>query len=818
MRRLGDRDQLQDLREGWTLALSAPDACATPAEAAGLGDWITAVVPGTAAGALERAGRDASGLHGFDVWWRTALSGTGRRALRFEGLATEVEVWLDDEKIAATSSMYAPLEVEVELGGDHVLWLACRALAPILARKAPRARWRPKMIPNPGLRTVRTTLLGQTPGWTPPYDAVGPYREIACVTPVDPALEVLDLRARLDGDAGVVEIAVRLDPPPATPPVLICDGRRVRLEDRGKGVHAGAIRLPGVEPWFPHTHGTPRLYELRLETKTAGYDLGRTGFRRIALDRGADSKGFGLRVNDVPVFCRGAVWTSAGVRDLPGDAAAYRPWLERARDAGMNMIRMSGTGTYETAAFHDLCDEMGLLVWQDLMLANFDYPVADEAFRAALVGEAREVLRARQASPSLAVLSGGSEINQQAAMLGLKPQALANPVLDEDILSLVAELRPDLIYTPNSPFGGPQPFVVDEGVSHYYGVGAYGRGLDDLRRANVRFAAECLAFAHVPQARSLKGVIDGPAVHDPAWKAGVPRDLGASWDFEDVRDVYLQMLYGQDPARLRRENPALYIDLSRMVSAELMGEALSEWRRAASSCQGALVWTLQDVRPGAGWGLLDVGAEPKPAWYGFRRAARPLQVALTDEGLNGLAVHLHNETAGDRPVWLEVSLWRGGRTRIALAERELMLAGRSSQTLSLLEMLGTFLDVTYAYRFGPASHELTLATLIDVTTGEVLSEAFHYPIGRSAVPQGEAVEARLEQDGQGWRLTLSAETFIAGVHLEFDGFEPDDDWFHLTPGRAKVLRLRARPGTATDARPEGLVLAPGGVRLARISG
>jgi len=816
MRRLGDRDQVQYLRDGWTLALSAPDACATPAEAAGLADWIAAQVPGTAAGALERAGRDASGLHGFDAWWRTPLNGTGRRTLRFDGLATEVEVWLDDAKIAATSSMYAALEVEVELTGDHVLWLACRALAPILARKAPRARWRPKMIPNQGLRTVRTTLLGQTPGWTPPYDAVGPYREIACVTPVDPALEVLDLRASLEGDAGVVEIAVRLDPAPATPPVLICDGRRVRLENRGEGVHAGAIRLPGVEPWFPHTHGTPRLYELRLETKTAGYDLGRTGFRRIELDRDADGKGFGLRVNDLPVFCRGAVWTSAGVRDLPGDAAAYRPWLERARDAGMNMIRMSGTGVYETAAFHDLCDEMGILVWQDLMLANFDYPVGDDAFRQGLVDEARTVLRARQASPSLAVLSGGSEIHQQAAMLGLKPQALANPVLDEDVPALIAELRPDLIYTPNSPFGGPQPFVVDEGVSHYYGVGAYGRGLDDLRRAHVRFAAECLAFAHVPQARALKGVIDGPAVHDPAWKAGVPRDLGASWDFEDVRDVYLGMLYGHDPARLRRENPALYLDLSRMVSAELMVEALSEWRREASSCQGALVWTLQDVRPGAGWGLLDVAAAPKPAWYGFRRAAQPLQVALTDEGLNGLAVHLHNEATGDRPVWLEVSLWRGGRTRIARTEREVVLAGRSSQTLSLLEMLGTFLDVTYAYRFGPASHELTVATLIDVATGEVLSEAFHYPLGRSAVPQGEAVEATLEPDEPGWRLSLTSEAFVAGVHLEFDGFEPDDDWFHLTPGRAKVLRLRPRPGTASDARPEGLILAPGGVRLARI--
>ncbi|WP_304178153.1 hypothetical protein, partial [Phenylobacterium aquaticum] len=182
MRRFGGDDRIEHLRTGWSLALTPPDACPTPAEAATLADWIAAEVPGTAAGALERAGRPTEGLHGQDIWWRRPLEGVGPRLLRFEGLATEVEVWLDGAQIAATSSMYEALEVEVELSSDHVLWLACRALVPILARKAPRARWRPKMIPNQGLRTVRTTLLGQTPGWTPPYDAVGPYREVSCIT------------------------------------------------------------------------------------------------------------------------------------------------------------------------------------------------------------------------------------------------------------------------------------------------------------------------------------------------------------------------------------------------------------------------------------------------------------------------------------------------------------------------------------------------------------------------------------------------------------------------------------------------------------
>ena len=103
---------------------------------------------------------------------------------------------------------------------------------------------------------------------------------------------------------------------------------------------------------------------------------------------------------------------------------------------------------------------------------------------------------------------------------------------------------------------------------------------------------------------------------------------------------------------MRYGNPARYLDLSRAVSGEVMEATYAEWRRAASNCAGALVFTYQDLLPGAGWGVVDPDGEPKPVFYALKRAFRPVQVMLTDEGTNGLAVHAINETGADMDVTL----------------------------------------------------------------------------------------------------------------------------------------------------------------------
>lgn len=796
-------DKIFALDEGWRVALTLAGACLTPAEAARLADWIPAPVPGTVAEALRRADRWIGQLlHDQDVWYRLDLTQSGPRTLRCDGLATLAEVWLDDRLLFASRNMFVPRQVDISCHGGECLWLCFRALTGTLAERGPRVRWRPQMITPPGVRLVRTTLLGHMPGWCPPVDAVGPWRPISLTELGSVRVSGQTIQADYDGVHGLLRVEATIDGA-GEGLVLECGGQRVVMRDLGAGRYGADLTLDEIEPWWPHTHGAQPLYPVTIDAGDSRIDLGRTGFRRIEVDRGPDGRGFGLVVNGQPVFCRGACWSSPDIVALPGDREAYRPWLELAREAHASMIRIPGTGVYETADFYALCDELGIMVWQDFMLANFDYP-ADEDFTSEVVAEARALLGSIQGAPSLVVLCGGSEVFQQAAMLGLPAEAWGGPLFDDVLAGVCAQLRPDVPFVPNSPSGGALPFVVNEGVGHYYGVGAYRRPLEDARRADVRFASECLAFANIPHALARAH----PDAAD-AWLSA-PRDRGADWDFADVRDHYLGLLYEVDPKTLAAENPALYRDLSRAVTGEVMEATFAEWRRGRSPTCGGLVLAWQDLAPGSGWGVIDHAGEPKAAFYALKRAFRPVQLTLTDEGVNGLAIHLINDTAAPRAAHVELTCLRDGQVPILTATREVTLPPRSAEALSAFDLLGAFFDLTYAYRFGAPEHDAVVARLIGAD-GRLLAETVHFPEGRGRLRPAPNVEVRTERDDDGWSLVVSTDRLAQSIHIADGAFRAEDDGFHLTPGRERRIRMIRRAGAPHDAAPRGEITGPGGL-------
>jgi beta-mannosidase len=276
----------------------------------------------------------------------------------------------------------------------------------------------------------------------------------------------------------------------------------------------------------------------------------------------------------------------------------------------------------------------------------------------------------------------------------------------------------------------------------------------------------------------------------------VPRDAGSGWDFEDVRDHYLQLLFNVDPSELRRVDHERYLELSRAVTGEAMAEVFGEWRRAESPCGGGLVLWLADLKPGAGWGVIDHSGAPKPAYFHLQRVLAPIAVWMSDEGLNGMQVHIANDRAIPLTVKLRVSLYRDGEQRVDQASEALELSAHDTRTRDVEALLGRFVDVAWAYRFGPAGHDVVIATLEredELGETEILSQAFRFPAGRPLRLQTVdelGLEGKLRHDAEGTpSLTLRSRRLAYGVRIHLPGFDTAEDALTLEPDVAREIAL-----------------------------
>ncbi len=627
---------------------------------------------------------------------------------------------------------------------------------------------------------------------------VGPWRPVRLDTR---PFSFLDFRlsSRVEDADGVVTLEARLqsDTPPGRANLRVADHETTLTihPDAGAWLLRGRVRIHDVPLWWPHTHGEQSLFEcaLHLDCGSERFTIpcGAVGFRQLRLEQ---KNGFTILVNGVPIYCRGACWTASDVLSPGGSQESLARDLRLAKEAGANMLRVGGTMVYESDRFYRLCDELGILVWQDFMFANMDYPVEDAKFRANIEAEARQQLSRLSAHPSVVVFCGNSEVEQQAAMRSAPREVWRNDWFARGLPELCCEYHPESIYLPSSPSGGALPFHVRTGVAHYYGVGAYLRGPADVRKDDVAFASECLAFANVPEPSTVNAFMgDRPHVpHDPRWKERVPRDTGTGWDFDDVRDFYLQQLFAVDPVRLRSYDMPRYLQLSRVASGEMMQQVFSEWRSGHSRNGGGLVWFFKDLWPGAGWGIIDSLGMPKAAYYYLRRSWSSRQITLTDEGLDGLHLHLTNETAGPLIGHVELVLLKDGHVVIARAKVPCRVPPRGRQTIASDALLDGFHDVTWSYRFGPPAYDVAIATLYD-EEHRTVSEAFHFirraePTLLSAV--NVSAEARMINDGC-YEITLRSDCFLQSVSFDAKGFLPDDNYFHLPPDRPRQVRLSA---------------------------
>lgn len=803
------------------MARSEPGGASKPSDI----DWGSAdkdaIVPGTVASTLMQADNAPPriSLDDFDWWYQCQFQLQAddlvNAFLQFDGLSTIAEIWLNNEQILTSRNMFRSFRVDVssQLQTSNDLCIVFRSLNHDLKTRRPRPRWKTNLIGNQQLRWIRTSMLGRIPGWTPPIAPVGPWRDVQLVHGGPCVVDHARLHPTASDNATSIHIDValsRVDLSVQTPSMtLSIAGKDYALDvdidsDSGSARVRTTVDVTGTEHWHPLHNGEQRLFDYSLNM-TSGAQVhtvrnGKLGFRSVCVDRSDDRVAF--MINDQPMFARGGCWTSNDIVSLVGDPDDLREKLTLLRSAGCNMIRVGGTMIYESDLFYDLCDELGICVWQDFMFANMDYPVDDGAFLDDALAEIRaQVLRLRE-HPCIVAFCGNSEVEQQAAMFGTPAETWKNRLFYEHIPALLAEYAPNLPYFESSPCEGALPFHNAVGPSHYFGVGAYKQGLDDLQKSDVKFATECLAFSNFPSDAALRrhfGTVT-PATHHPQWKAGVPRDSSAGWDFEDIRDHYIAKLFGIDPVQLRYADKERYAALSQVVTGEVMSTTFNYWRSRYSKCAGGLIWFLNDIVPGAGWGLIDSDGQPKPAYYYMARSWADRTVSIRDCGMDGLSVIVANDSNTEMSATLDIQVLQNSRICIAQSNEEVRIAANRSDEFSIDQSLGRFFDSTYRYRFGPAKHDVVIASL--VTSDQQQDKVACYFPGGHSLRSLERADVTIEHQAgeRTGTMTIESDSFLQSVKLTSRTHDFGDNYFHLAPGIKKLVTSTQKPDSSKPLR------------------
>jgi beta-mannosidase len=689
----------------------------TPEEA-----WLPATVPGCVHTDLYAAGKIADPFYRLnekDQQWieregweyRTTLHVDAatlaheRVELVFGGLDTFADVLVNSAKVLDANNMFRSWRADVKRllkVGDNQLVVRFRS--PIAEVKPAYDRLGYHLpAANDQAQEMVSMWARKAPyhygwDWGPRFVTSGIWRKVT--------LEAWDA-ARLDDvqvfqhklDAGAAEIHVRAR-------VVAARAGKAKLTidlPGGPVLGAGIVELkPGVndvalggkiarpELWWPNGLGPQKLYTIETKLLDAGgaprdAHLTRIGLRTIEVvhEKDKEGKSFFIKVNGAPVFMKGANWIPADSFVTRLTDARYRFLLQSAADAHMNMIRVWGGGIYEDDRFYDLCDKLGLLVWQDFMFACSMYP-GDDAFVENVRHEAIENVRRLRNHPALALWAGNNE-NEAAwqswgwpAKFHLDKKAQATISRDykrmfhEVLPAVVAAEDPGRFYTRSSPSANDDKVLANHmnwGDMHYWGVWHAENPYEAYADNVSRFMSE-YGFQSFPELASVARY----TARDTDWNIESPVMLSHQ---RHPRGNPLIRTYMDRDFR-RPKDFASFLYVGQVLQATVIKYAAEAHRRRMGHNWGSLYWQLDDCWPVASWSGIDYYGRWKALHYAARRFFAPVLVSPIDEK-GTINVYVVSDHRADTPAHLTARLLDLSGRELARREQDVVLAGNASR-------------------------------------------------------------------------------------------------------------------------------------------
>ncbi|OLT10126.1 hypothetical protein BJF79_04950 [Actinomadura sp. CNU-125] len=557
------------------------------------------------------------------------------------------------------------------------------------------------------------------------------------------------------------------------------------------------VTVPDARLWWTHDLGEPARDDLAVEVRDGDRVLDRrterVGLRTVTVDRSPDTEGgrhFRFVLNGVPVFARGANWVPASMLvGSVGDDHVHR-LVTLARDAQMTMLRVWGGGLYESDAFYDACDELGLLVWQDFMFACVDYPDTDPDLRAEVAAEAEHQVRRLRSRPCLALWCGNNEASALHAAIwgGDEPSGWGDHFYDDLLPGTVERLSPGTPYWRGSPHGELEAHGngVLDGDRHawevWHGADLGAGGPQDFdgpgdrvhflryRHDRGRFISEFGLHA-APELSTLRRWTDEPL------ELGSPALLHRIKDTPKDKGAALLATETGVPHTARA-----YIAASMAVQAEGLGYGVAHYRRRQPVCSGTLVWQLNEPWPGLSWSVLDHDGVPKAAWYALRRAFAPVVATLRrDDGTGRIEVWVTNSTPAPWTGRLTARLARfDGSAAQAVRQITATVDGGASRPVAALP--------------APAAPRAVFAEVVDVT-GRIPRHRLFLDRLRH-LPLDGTVDAAIHAEAPGrTRVEITARGHAYAVRVEPTGpaFRASDAYFDLPHGAHATIDVTGLP-------------------------
>ncbi len=788
-----------------------------PATAAG---WLPATVPGDVHLDLLHAGKisdpfyrdNESKLQWIEKagWeYRTSIGiipavlAREHVELVFKGLDTACAVFLNGKRVAQPNNMFREWRIDVKsllhagINDLQIVFPSPMKAAEAVAAKDP---WHDRTHTGPK-GYIRKAVYEFGWDWGPRFATSGVYRPAyleawddariqdvfveqesihAASANLNVHINILasketKILARLD--YGVGKTALHLERPITLGP--------------GDNLISFPIDIAHPQLWYPSGYGDQPIYHFHVSVSENGHDLdsrdAKTGLRSAVLRQELDKWGrsFEFVINGIPIFAKGADVIPFDSFPNRVNSEKYRHILQSAKDANMNMVRLWGGGYYETQEFYDLCDELGLMVWHDLMFGNNWQPGTYE-FKQNIQKEAEYQMMRLRNHPSIVLWSGNNETEllRDWDGKGQLPPAVHERIWQDYLTEFsgvlataAARIDPQTPYWPSSPSADYEELsdTYQSGDNHDWSVWHQDADFSEYEKRPWRFVSE-YGFQSFPEMKTIESFTtpeDRTSIFTPVMLAHQKNGDG-----NKIIETYMSRYFGKP------KDFASFLYASQVLQAEGIKVGAESFRRRRPETMGSLFWQLNDCWPVASWSSIDYYGRWKALQYYARRFYAPVLVS-PHFGNGTLSVYI----VSDKTVPEDGQL----RLRIIEVSGKIIMETTKNVTIEpLASKIYEQLTVTDLFSSGPLDLTNLFGT-VDVSVGgeEISSNLVFFVPSKQIHLNHAQISAVITPAGRGFDVVLRSPILARAVCLSFGSIDAQfsDNYVNLLPNEPQTIHV-----------------------------